>query len=144
MTDYEILLMLDPELPDERQTQIVDRAREAIEERDGGRWDKHEPWGRRRLAYEIDHKNEGSYHLLTFAAEPATPPEDPRAEELRRRLEESRTVAEEQHEQAASAEVPVDAVAEPESGEVADRRRSVHERARAAAEEMHGGGPDGE
>jgi small subunit ribosomal protein S6 len=63
--------MLDPELPDERQTQIVDRARQAIE-RDGGTWDKHEPWGRRRLAYEIDHKNEGSYHLLTFAAEPAT------------------------------------------------------------------------
>jgi small subunit ribosomal protein S6 len=71
VTDYEILLMLDPELPDERQSQIVTRAREAIE-RDGGRFDAHEPWGRRRLAYEIDHKGEGSYHLLTFAAEPAT------------------------------------------------------------------------
>ena len=71
MTDYEILLMLDPELPEERQTQIVTRAREAIEG-DGGSFDKHEPWGRRRLAYEIDHKGEGSYHLLTFAAEPAT------------------------------------------------------------------------
>ena len=71
MTDYEILLMLDPELPEERQAQIVTRAREAIE-RDGGRFEAHEPWGRRRLSYEIDHKSEGSYHLLTFAAEPAT------------------------------------------------------------------------
>ena len=71
MTDYEILLMLDPELPDERQTEIVTRAREAIE-KDGGSWEGHEPWGRRRLAYEIDHKAEGAYHLLTFAAEPAT------------------------------------------------------------------------
>ena len=71
MTDYEILLMLDPELPDDRQTEIITRARDAIE-RDGGSFDKHEPWGRRRLAYEIDHKGEGSYHLLTFAAEPAT------------------------------------------------------------------------
>ena len=71
MTDYEILLMLDPELPDERQTEIVTRARELIE-RDGGTWDRHDPWGRRRLAYEIGHKAEGSYHLLTFAAEPAT------------------------------------------------------------------------
>ena len=71
MTDYEILLMLDPELPEERQTEIITRAREAIE-KDGGSWDNHEPWGRRRLAYEIDHKAEGSYHLLTFAAEPAT------------------------------------------------------------------------
>ena len=71
MTDYEILLMFDPELPEERQTEIVTRAREAIE-KDGGTWDNHEPWGRRRLAYEIDHKAEGAYHLLTFAAEPAT------------------------------------------------------------------------
>ena len=71
MTDYEILLMLDPELTEERQSEIVTRAREAIE-RDGGSFEAHEPWGRRRLAYEIDHKGEGSYHLLTFAAEPAT------------------------------------------------------------------------
>lgn len=71
MADYEILLMLDPELPEERQTEIITRAREAIE-RDGGTWDNHEPWGRRRLAYEIDHKAEGAYHLLTFSAEPAT------------------------------------------------------------------------
>ena len=71
VTDYEILLMLDPELPEERQTEIVTRAREAIE-RDGGSFEAHEPWGRRRLAYEIDHKGDGAYHLLTFAAEPAT------------------------------------------------------------------------
>jgi small subunit ribosomal protein S6 len=71
VTDYEILLMLDPELPDERQTEIVTRVREAIE-REGGRWDNEEAWGRRRLAYEIDHKPEGVYHLLAFAAEPAT------------------------------------------------------------------------
>ena len=71
MTDYEILLMLDPELPEERQTEIVTRVREAIE-KDGGRWENEEPWGRRRLAYEIDHKPVGVYHLLTFTAEPAT------------------------------------------------------------------------
>jgi small subunit ribosomal protein S6 len=71
VTDYAILLMLDPELPEERQTEIVTRIRESIE-KDGGRWENAEPWGRRRLAYEIDHKPEGVYHLLTFAAEPAT------------------------------------------------------------------------
>jgi small subunit ribosomal protein S6 len=71
VTDYEILLILDPELSEERQTEIITRAREAIE-KDGGAWDNHEPWGRRRLAYEIDHKAEGAYHLLTFSAEPAT------------------------------------------------------------------------
>jgi small subunit ribosomal protein S6 len=71
VTDYEILLMLDPELPEERQTEIITRVRQAIEN-DGGRWENEEPWGRRRLAYEIDHKPEGVYHLLTFAAEPTT------------------------------------------------------------------------
>jgi small subunit ribosomal protein S6 len=67
--DYEILLMLDPDLPDERQSEIVDRIREQIE-RSGGSWQAHDVWGRRRLAYEIAHKSEGSYHLLTFATQP--------------------------------------------------------------------------
>jgi small subunit ribosomal protein S6 len=69
VTDYEILLMLDPELAEERQNEIVSRVREQIE-RSGGSWQAHDVWGRRRLTYEIDHKNEGSYHLLTFAAGP--------------------------------------------------------------------------
>jgi small subunit ribosomal protein S6 len=68
---YEILLMLDPELPDERQSEIVSRTRELIE-RSGGTWDAHDVWGRRKLAYEIDHKTDGVYHLLTFSAEPET------------------------------------------------------------------------
>ena len=71
MTDYEILLMLDPELPDDRQNEIVARTQDLIE-KSGGKWDTHQPWGRRRLAYEIDHKPEGAYHLLTFASEPET------------------------------------------------------------------------
>ncbi len=71
MNDYEILLMLDPELPEERQTEIVSRTRELIEKA-GGSWLSHDLWGRRRLAYEIDHKPDGTYHLLQFDAEPAT------------------------------------------------------------------------
>ena len=69
MIDYEILLMLDPELPDERQNEIVTRVRENIE-RSGGSWGVHDVWGRRKLAYEIDHKADGVYHLLTFVAAP--------------------------------------------------------------------------
>jgi hypothetical protein len=65
------------------------------------------------------------------------PPEDPRADELRRKLEESRTVAEEQHEEAASRETPVDEV-DVSDAAVDARRAAVHERARAAAEEMRG------
>lgn len=58
--------------------------------------------------------------------------EDPRAEELRRTLDESRAVVEEQHEEAASPETPVD------EADVESRRAAVHERARAAADEMRG------
>jgi small subunit ribosomal protein S6 len=68
---YEVLLMLDPELPEERQDEIVTRTRELIESR-GGTVEKHEPWGRRKLAYEIDHKNEGTYHLLLFSSDADT------------------------------------------------------------------------
>ena len=71
MVSYEVMLMLDPELAEERQTEIVTRMRELIE-RSGGKWATHDAWGRRRLAYEIDKKNEGAYHLVTFAAEPET------------------------------------------------------------------------
>jgi small subunit ribosomal protein S6 len=70
-TEYEILLMLDPDLPEERQNEIVARTRELVE-RGGGAWDRHEPWGRRKLAYEIAHKDEGVYHLFELTAEPET------------------------------------------------------------------------
>ena len=69
MNDYEILLMIDPELPEERGGEIVSRTRELVEKA-GGTWEDHQPWGRRKLAYEIDHKPEGVYHLLTFTCEP--------------------------------------------------------------------------
>ena len=65
------MLMLDPELADERQTEIVTRARELVEG-GGGAWQGQETWGRRKLAYEIEKKGEASYHLLHFDCEPAT------------------------------------------------------------------------
>ncbi len=71
MVAYEILLMLDPELPEERQDEIVKRARELVERSDGT-WVGHNLWGRRRLAYEINHKGEGTYHLLNFDADAET------------------------------------------------------------------------
>ena len=71
MTKYEILLLLDPGLDEDRQGEIVGRVRELVEKGDGT-WDLHDAWGRRRLAYEIDHKAEGSYHLLHFTSEAAT------------------------------------------------------------------------
>ena len=67
MNEYEIMLLLDPE---ERGNEIIQRIRDAVEGAEGT-WDGHEPWGRRHLAYEIDHKNEAVYHLLLFTTTPA-------------------------------------------------------------------------
>jgi small subunit ribosomal protein S6 len=71
VNEYEILLLLDPDLDEGRQSEIVSRARELVEKA-GGSWDLHDPWGRRKLAYEIGHKGEGSYHLLHFSCEAET------------------------------------------------------------------------
>ena len=71
MNEYEIMLLLDPDLPEERANEVIQRIRDAVDA-GGGSWDGHEPWGRRRLAFEIGHKGEAVYHLLLFTAAPAT------------------------------------------------------------------------
>ena len=65
MNEYEVMLLLDPELAEERANEIIQRIRDGVEAAEG-KWDGHEPWGRRRLAYEIGHKGEAVYHLLLF------------------------------------------------------------------------------
>jgi small subunit ribosomal protein S6 len=65
LNEYEIMLLLDPELAEERANEIIQRVRDSVES-SGGTWDGHAPWGRRRMAYEINHKIEAVYHLLLF------------------------------------------------------------------------------
>jgi small subunit ribosomal protein S6 len=67
VTDYEILLLLDPELSDEKQTEIIGRVKTLVEQ-SGGTFERHDAWGRRKLAYQIDKKDDGAYHLLSFSA----------------------------------------------------------------------------
>jgi small subunit ribosomal protein S6 len=71
VTDYEILLLLDPELAEPKQADVVGRLRTLIEQ-GGGTFERHDVWGRRRLAYPIDKKEEGVYHLLSFSASAET------------------------------------------------------------------------
>ena len=71
MNDYEIMLLLDPDLAEERANEIIQRVRDSVDGSKGS-WDGHEPWGRRRLAFEIDHKGEAVYHLLLFSTTPET------------------------------------------------------------------------
>ncbi len=65
MTTYEILIMLDPEVAEARQDELIARVRGLVEKA-GGTWRSHDAWGRRRLQYPINKKNEGVYHLVVF------------------------------------------------------------------------------
>ena len=66
----------------------------------------------------------------------APPAVDPRAEELRRKLDQSRTLVSER-EEFESGETTVDE-AEPPPADPSQRRREVHEQGRSALDEMRG------
>jgi small subunit ribosomal protein S6 len=67
MRRYELMLVLRPDVPDDRSQALIDRTTRQIVS-DGGQIVKVAPWGRRRLAYPIDRYREGSYHILLFDA----------------------------------------------------------------------------
>ena len=65
---YEIMLLIEPEAAEERHREIIERIQQIVE-KGGGSWKAVEPWGRRKLAYEIRHMGEAWYYVLTFDAE---------------------------------------------------------------------------
>lgn len=69
MRRYELMLVMQPDAPDEQVDAIVDKASKSITA-SGGQIVKRSPWGRRRLAYPIGQHREGSYHILLFDAPP--------------------------------------------------------------------------
>ena len=66
-SEYELVLMLDPETPDERRDQIASDARSRIES--GGSLKAEKTWGLRKLAYEIQRRNEADYRFYRFETE---------------------------------------------------------------------------
>jgi small subunit ribosomal protein S6 len=67
MRRYELMLVLRPDVADDRSQALIDRTTRQIVT-DGGQIVKVAPWGRRRLAYPIDRYREGSYHIILFDA----------------------------------------------------------------------------
>ena len=67
MRRYELMLVLRPDSPDERAQAVIDRTTRQVVAA-GGQIVKVAPWGRRRLAYQIDRYREGSYHIIVFEA----------------------------------------------------------------------------
>lgn len=67
MRRYELMLVLRPDVADDRSQAVIDRTTRQIVA-SGGQIVKVAPWGRRRLAYAIDRHREGSYHIVLFDA----------------------------------------------------------------------------
>jgi small subunit ribosomal protein S6 len=66
---YDLLVLLDPDAPEERRAGLVDQIKGQIDSGDAtlkGDAD----WGMRKLSYEIDHRREAQYHLFQFQAAP--------------------------------------------------------------------------
>jgi small subunit ribosomal protein S6 len=62
---YELMLVLRPDVADDRSQAVIDRTTRQIVAT-GGQIVKVAPWGRRRLAYPIERYREGSYHIVVF------------------------------------------------------------------------------
>jgi small subunit ribosomal protein S6 len=63
---YEVMILIDPEVEEARQEDIIGRVRDIVLGA-GGSWDAVDPWGRRKLAYEIDKKGEASYWMVRLS-----------------------------------------------------------------------------
>ena len=61
------MLLIEPEVAEERHTEIIERTKATVTE-GGGTWHGVEPWGKRKLAYEINHHADAFYYVLTFDA----------------------------------------------------------------------------
>ena len=81
MNRYEMIYIIDTGLEETARKELIEKV-SALIEANGGEIEKvDETWGKRRLAYAIDYKNEGWYVLVNFKA----PAELPR--ELERNLQ---------------------------------------------------------
>ncbi len=67
---YEVMIIVDAGLDDPAIQAVLDRATEIVSSR-GGTTPRLDRWGRRRFAYELDHRWEGYYALLETTAEPS-------------------------------------------------------------------------
>src|SRR5689334_15600760 len=64
---YDLMLLLDPGVPSDRQESILKDVQGLIES--GGNLVGTYDWGTRRMTFEIDHRPDAAYHLMQFETE---------------------------------------------------------------------------
>ena len=70
MHQYELMVILDPEIDERTVAPSLDKFLNVIRN-DGGTIDKVDIWGKRRLAYEINKKTEGIYAVVDMTSSAA-------------------------------------------------------------------------
>lgn len=71
MRDYELVLIISPDVAEEDIPATIDKVSEFVTSR-GGEITEVNHWGKRRLAYPINRFREGNYVLSRFKLEPGT------------------------------------------------------------------------
>ena len=74
MNKYELALVVNAKVEDDVRTATVEKAKEYIA-RYGGTVTEVEDWGKKRLAYEIQHMREAYYYFIQFEADTTCPAE---------------------------------------------------------------------
>lgn len=70
---YETIFIIDSEVGEETTKALVEKFKSLIET--SAQLENIDEWGKRKLAYEINDKNEGYYVLANFSSEPNFPAE---------------------------------------------------------------------
>ncbi len=68
MREYELMLVLNPEVDEDRLTAVMDGVRR-VASAGGGEVIGEESWGRKQLAFKMGHHTEAHYHLATLRME---------------------------------------------------------------------------
>ncbi|QNE36218.1 30S ribosomal protein S6 [Leifsonia shinshuensis] len=126
MHQYELMVILDPEIDERTVAPSLDKFLNVVRN-DGGSVDSIDIWGRRRLAYEINKKSEGIYAVVQLTATGDT------TKELDRQLKLSEAVMRTKVLRAEEAIAQV-AAAQKRADEKAARKASSSDKAAAASE----------
>ena len=73
MNKYESIFIINSEIGEENTKALVEKFKNLLES--SAQLENIDEWGKRRLAYPINDKNEGYYVLANFSAEPEFPRE---------------------------------------------------------------------
>ena len=72
MNKYELALVVSAKIEDDARAAVVEKAKEYIT-RAGGAVTEVEEWGKKKLAYDIQHMSEGFYYFIQFDANTDVP-----------------------------------------------------------------------